>query len=353
MTIPSHIETALINTAGISHINQVSVIQSLWSGYGQLLRVSIEPGIKLTDQRVANTAPMKSVIVKHIQLPCSTLSQQSDQLAHPRGWNTQLSHQRKLDSYAVEQHWYQSYANQCHSSSYLPQCIQSQQHGNDILLILEDLACQGFTDVYQQASAINHDIIKACLQWLAQFHGQFINHCAQGLWPIGSYWHLATRPDEYASMPDSELKRAASAIDNALNQCQYQTIIHGDAKLANFCINPDNQQAAAVDFQYVGKGCGIKDVVMLLSSTLDFSQSHQQLDTQISRHLEYYFDSLKTSIQQYKQALPPEEVITEWRDLFHIAWADFQRFLLGWSPNHAKNNSYTQKLTNKALKQLK
>jgi hypothetical protein len=40
----------------------------------------------------------KSVVIKHVRLPY--------QSQHPRGWNTDLSHQRKIKSYHVEMAWY-------------------------------------------------------------------------------------------------------------------------------------------------------------------------------------------------------------------------------------------------------
>ena len=56
------------------------------SGYGSIKRYNLK-GSDYT-----------SVIVKHVE---------PDQGAHPRGWNTDLSHQRKLKSYQVELNWYE------------------------------------------------------------------------------------------------------------------------------------------------------------------------------------------------------------------------------------------------------
>jgi thiamine kinase-like enzyme len=64
------------------------------------------------------------------------------------------------------------------------------------------------------------------------------------------------------------LKEAAPVIDEKLNTCAYKTFVHGDAKLANFCFAPDGQ-VAGVDFQYVGGGCGMKDVAYFIGSCLN------------------------------------------------------------------------------------
>lgn len=78
------------------------------------------------------------------------------------------------------------------------------------------------------------------------------------------YW-----PDELAVLQDARLKKRAGLIDQTLKQARFQTLIHGDAKLANFCFNSQNSAVAAVDFQYVGHGCAMKDVALFMSSAVD------------------------------------------------------------------------------------
>ena len=66
-------------------------IQSLWSGYGAILRVTMSPA-----------AIVPSAIVKHVR-PKSAAH-------HPRGWSGRTSHERKLRSYEVEQAFYSEWS---------------------------------------------------------------------------------------------------------------------------------------------------------------------------------------------------------------------------------------------------
>jgi thiamine kinase-like enzyme len=136
-------------------------------------------------------------------------------------------------------------------------------------------------------------------------------------------------------MSDKELKEAAPKIDAKLNQAKYKTIVHGDAKLANFLFN--QKEAAAVDFQYVGGGVGIKDVAYFLGSVF----YEDELSKYEEKSLNYYF-----------QILNNPDVEKEWRELYPYAWCDFYRFLQGWSPEHWKINSYSEQIKEKVLKCL-
>jgi len=154
-----------------------------------------------------------------------------------------------------------------------------------------------------------------------------------------------TRPNEMAAMADDTLKQAAGLIDDHLNQCRYQTIVHGDAKVANFCFSPDGRAVAAVDFQYVGGGCGMKDVAYFLGSCLNETQ-YERWQTPL---LDYYFSQLRRAINI---RVDFDALEKEWRELFPYAWTDFYRFLLGWAPGHWKVNPYSQRLAEQVLKEL-
>ena len=146
-------------------------------------------------------------------------------------------------------------------------------------------------------------------------------------------------------MPDGALKTHAQKIDQALNNAHYQTLVHGDAKLANFCFKPTNQDLAAVDFQYIGRGVGVKDVMYFLGSCFDENDLFKFGDTLVNE----YFDCLKHAIETYQQYINYSELEREWRALYSFAWADFERFLLGWMPTHYKLNNYSKTQTDVAL----
>ncbi len=103
----------------------------------------------------------------------------------------------------------------------------------------------------------------------------------------------------------------------------------------------------AVDFQYVGGGCGMKDVVYLLGSCL----SEEQCEQWQNELLSYYFAQLKQALAD--SGLDRDELEQEWRSMFAIAWTDFYRFLAGWMPSHRKINQYTQRLAVEAIAGLK
>ena len=98
-------------------------VQSLWSGYGRIQKIALKG------------ADFPSVIVKHVQPGGGS---------HPRGWNTDLSHQRKLKSYQIETNWYVPKNKARNNLARIPSCIGTQKEEEEVLLVLEDLDASGF-----------------------------------------------------------------------------------------------------------------------------------------------------------------------------------------------------------------
>ncbi|HHJ80392.1 MAG TPA: DUF1679 domain-containing protein [Candidatus Tenderia electrophaga] len=315
----------VLEVTGASAISSQQVIQTLWSGYGEIVRT------ELVDSE------LKSVVLKYIVLPSET--------NHPRGWNTNLSHARKIKSYAVEMHWYRDWSQRCGQACRVAHCYATTAAADESVIVLEDLNAAGFP---LRKSDLNMAEVKLCLNWLANFHATFMAEKPDGLWQTGTYWHLETRPDEWAAMAEGDLKNAAAQLDRRLNDCRYQTLVHGDAKVDNFCFSANGQAVAALDFQYVGAGCGMKDVVYLLGSCL----SEQQCEQWQQELLDYYFAVLQQALKTTDKPLEWDQLKTEWQAMYAIAWADFYRFLSGWMPSHRKINPYTERLAAEAIASL-
>lgn len=293
-------------------------VQSLWSDYGSLQRWGVDG---------------KSVVVKYIQL-----NVQSD---NSKGWGGSFSHQRKLKSYKVESEFYDNYSHGYADCCKTPALLGLKQGENYLILVLEDLKASGFEPI---ESVPTQKVIIAVLQWLADFHATFMNVTPNKLWDQGTYWHLQTRPDELREMAESDLKSKATEFDKLLRQAKHQTLVHGDAKLANF-LTTDSNQIAGVDFQYVGGGVGVVDVMYFFTSCL----SDEALNEKAGEYLEVYFDFLQLRLDK---TVNFHHLKKEWSALYLVAWADFTRFLQGWSPGHWKLGEYSAKKLSEAYKLL-
>lgn len=289
------------------------LVQELWSGYGRLVRRRDGTGTR---------------IVKDVRWPAG------------RG---DRSHARKLRSYQVEAHWYAQWSPSVPRSCRIPACVRCEARPDGMILELEDLDASGYR---RRASRLSSDDLGGAIRWLARFHAAFLDAKPRGLWKEGSYWHLATRPDEHASMPRGPLRESASDLDLRLASCRFRTIVHGDAKPDNFCLGLPGQ-VAMVDFQYAGGGCGMRDLAYLLDCQLDDALD----DASAAPHLDLYFTTLRASFGP-EHAPRAEAVESEWRALFPVAWLDFQRFLQGWHPAYARPSSRLARRIQQELERL-
>ena len=313
------IQQPILKATGAREISHVQGIQPLWNNYGMLSRVFLKGG------------GYDSVIVKHIQIP--------DHSSHPRGFGGDLSRSRKIRSYEVETHWYQEINEELPDSVVTPRCLASFRDGGELFLLLEDLNPLGFTEVL---SAVTMEALAVVLRWLAGFHAHFLGHSGEGLWPTGTYWHLETRPAELERIAGTELHRWAGTLDGRLRGDRFPTLVHGDAKLANFLFQRDRRSVAAVDFQYVGVGSAMKDVAYCVGSCL----RGDECEAREEEILQTYFEALHP---QLPTGVDGVEVEREWRALYPLAWADFERFMQGWSPGHRKLTPHSDATTRRAL----
>jgi len=315
----------IIERTNAEEITERIEVQSLWSGYGGIQKITLKD------------ADFPSVIVKHVK---------PGRGSHPRGWNTDLSHQRKLKSYQIETNWYASQKNKARNNlARIPACYGTKKEEDEVLLVLEDLDEAGFAGRRRMVNQIEW---KACVRWLAAFHSENLNLEPNGLWTNGTYWHLETRPEELGRMDDQALKDSASAIDRVLKDCLHQTLIHGDAKLANFCFSLDGSQVAAVDFQYVGGGCGMKDLAYFVGSCFRDDES-EKMERAV---LDFYFAEIDVFLKELGSEIRGDQLEADWRPMYRVAWADFHRFMKGWSPGHWKLSDYSERVTREVIQKL-
>ena len=291
-------------------------LQTLWDGYGEIRRAAIY------------ACETTSAVVKHVK----------PKNAHAAQAAALRSHRRKLRSYDVEKEFYARYAARCGAGCRVARPLHLERSREDWLFVLEDLDASGF-----DRRARGSSDLPRCLVWLAEFHATFLGEAPAGLWTVGTYWHLATRPDELAALEIPALREHASRFDARLNSARFRTFVHGDAKLENFCVDAGGT-AAAVDFQYVGGGAGIKDVAYLISCL-----SSEECERSAARHLDTYFEALGRALHRLHAELDASAIEREWRALYPVAWADFTRFLHGWAKGAYPFDVYSRRLTEAAI----
>jgi hypothetical protein len=323
MSRERELESRLRALTGASGVEVGERLQSLWSGYGELRRARLEG------------AAMAEVVVKAVEPPELGRARRDDPETR--------SHRRKLRSYEVELAFYRDYAARCDERCRVPRPVALEAQGGRSLFVLEDLDARGFPARRSRVSEAERD---RCLAWLAHFHATFVGASPEGLWKTGTYWHLDTRPDELAALAERALRNAASAIDLRLKGAKFKTLVHGDAKLQNFCFG--SHGVAAVDFQYVGGGAGIKDVAYFLSSALSPRECERHADACLDR----YFAELRSALAFRAPGVDAPALEAEWRDLYPLAWADFYRFLLGWASGQYEYDAYSRSQVRSALDAL-
>lgn len=326
----------IADALGAASAERVERVQDLWRGYGEIVRVRLASG------------PRRHVIVKWVRPP---------PLAKRGSGDERLSDARKRRSYEVEHAFYRTYAPRCSGSCRVPALLASRQIEDQRWLVLEDLDEAGFSERRH-----HHDdaTVDACLGWLAAFHATFLGTEPTELWPIGTYWHLDTRRNEARTIEDPSLREAAAVFDAKLEGARYRTLVHGDAKLANFCFGKRERAAGApavtaVDFQYVGGGCAMKDVAYLLSGHWG-ERSHEVEQQHLNRYFAHFRDALEhtnpIASQDAGWAAVADAVEREWRALYPIACADFYRFMAGWAKEHWASDRYGQRLVRQVIASL-
>ncbi|KAJ3208258.1 hypothetical protein HDU82_002713 [Entophlyctis luteolus] len=306
------------------------LIARLWEGYGSIMR---------REYRHPTTAAAVKVIVKTVSPPRHVIARDSQS----------QSFARKMASYEVERYFYQWLATHGDAedggeqgSQHRP-CRTARMHacGADFLA-LEDLCAAGFSRPVRAASAAH---TRAVLGWLAEFHARFWGcrgtaagplrrtgdaAARGGVWDQGTYWHLATRQSEFG-MLDARWQLIATKVDAYLSSLPDNcvTVVHGDMKAENCFVSDKSSgesaglRVAVVDFQYVGYGCGAKDVVYFLTTSCD-----RLNDGVEAEYLTFYHAALLAALERRGKSIkyPRAAFLVH----YEACMVDWLRFMKGW-----------------------
>ena len=292
----------------------------LWSGCGQIL------------QGCYQGSP---VIIKYSKVP--------DQIRHSRIRQSDTAKLRKKMSYINEVNFYNTFKHIDAISHLISPCLLGIAKKEENVLILSDFKFRGFSNT----NHVTEKKILAVIQWLAKFHAYFLYSNDDFTKQTGGYWHLSTRPDEFIKMDNSRFKESASKFEQLILSNHYLTMIHGDAKLANFAFN-DRERVLGYDFQYVGNGIGLQDLMLFMTSIFS-NESCYQYENKI---LDAYFEAFHLHLSTYFTEIEKHQIEQAWRSLWNVIWADFYRFLLGWKPNHAKITAFMKERAHRAVNAL-
>ena len=236
--LPKILSTASssVSLAELSEHNvQVKSICRLWAGMGYIYQIKVQ----LPDNDI-------SFIVKRVIPPCKSSRSMGDE--------------RKAASYLIEAKFYKHIVASTLIEKYdlsipTPYHVECNDNTDEVTICMSLL--QG-----SPGYCGDDDSIHAVLSWLSTLHAatwgskanEYVNQ--KLVQPIGSYWHLDTRPNEHNAISnrgwESRLKLAARAIDERLKRDNMQCCIHGDAKEANMLFDGKGG-VSMYDLQYCGR----------------------------------------------------------------------------------------------------
>lgn len=375
---PQEVASDLLAEKGLDVLS-LSLLQSLWAGYGQICRVAALP--KLASANVQQpsadgSTPKDSVM----STPKETHSYILKLISPPSSSRSDEGHIRKILSYQIEQYFYTQLAPQLPATIPVAKCLASINEkrpdgGSTTAMILSDLA-QDYPVAGEKRAALTERQALSALDWLSNFHGFWWsrvedldssklvlppleqakreNPSGNSVWLNGGYTYLATRRSEYQNLvhdSDSEWSEALTQPVNNRNKSiaelvatflapststetpitRYQTLIHGDVKSENLFTNTPGDQVAFYDFQYVGLGLGVCDLAKFFTCSVplemlvpsEYVPDVLAMDEGERKLLERYWSNLKkVGGKEYEWGL----FVRHWE----TALVDWLRFQASW-----------------------
>ncbi|MFT6719209.1 MAG: Ser/Thr protein kinase RdoA (MazF antagonist) [Sphingobacteriales bacterium] len=293
-------------------LNKV-LIQGIWGGFGRVYSALLKG---------------KAVVVKHYSW------NNPDHLADPIQKEGLL---RKIASYHNELAFYSSCYRERINAAHL---LGVNRKETSLILIFED----GKGLIPNPSHHLNEDRISKVLSFLADLHANTL----QKPWPlVGNYWHYNTRKAEWNRIRNTWLKKYASRINDTLENAQFTCLIHGDSKASNYLMSDDANKIVPLDFQYFGTGIGVMDLVCFCSGIIPENDS-----AQFQSWVNQYFQYLKLAMMKANSPFSFQAVKQEWSGLIPLVWADYARFLEGWTGSSFKLGKWSDLMVARAQELL-
>ena len=93
----------------------------------------------------------------------------------------------------------------------------------------------------------------------------------------------------------------------------------------------------------------MKDLAYFVGSCFHDGESERREDEVLS----FYFKELRGFLVSIGSDVCFDELEADWRPLYRVAWADFHRFMKGWSPGHWKLSDYSERITREIIDSLR
>lgn len=290
----------IVGQAGFTHVKNVTVIQSLWAGYGKLYRCQADGA---------------HLVVKHFAPPRHAEDDSED-------------HLRKLRSYEVESAFYEKLSDKMiERGCIVPELVACIHDGSSIAIVMRDLEEQHGSFNVRRGNCMNMEEAKRLLSYMARFHSvNWMHERVDGLWPEGCFWQLGTRMDELEYL-DRSWERYGLDRDMALRihelvtSLPHRTVLHGDAKAANFFWFSGGE-VGGYDLQYCGGGSPCRD----LAYTLGCSMQERLIERHETELLRHYHDELTSHLSAKDAAGFTFETM---QDAYDLCVTDLVRFMCG------------------------
>ena len=318
----------------IKKVCKESHVCSLWAGYGNVHRIEVQ----------FDHGRKEFFVIKRVNPPEDDRSTQS------------ISHLRKLRSYHVEANFYNNIAPILLNSEIgctvpVPYSIIESSSSQSFQFILSDFS----PDFSPSYGSLDRSQTHCAVSWLAKFHASFFQHdlitpvhddsnINSIVWDYGGYWHLKTRLDELEAIDarkhnkfscfHPKVSQLASIIDERMNQSRQKshTLVHGDYKKDNIMFSDTSDHECAVfDFQYCGAGYGMKDVVMLIVSSVSrkvlSKEGEEGLLTYYYDEFIKYFKDVHVETGEGDIKLGAEMTLNTMKKQYELCLLDYVRFM--------------------------